>query len=156
MSFNPFFSFFFHLVCQFKSPQFVLLPSWIVLSYAPQCFAFFWSIRSRGLLDLLAIFGQPSRTVPSWWVWRVIGGKWHGMDWVEIKWSILPWCMQIWFRCFSPLGIVRMLTWNWLSGDQMISTQLIPTWPFCCPILQISPTLSSPPPGCPHLLIVVM
>ncbi len=40
--------------------------------------------------------------------------------------AILPGCMQNRFLCVCHSGVGRMLIWNWLRGDQLISTESIP------------------------------
>ncbi len=40
--------------------------------------------------------------------------------------ALLPGCMWNRFLCVCHSGVGRRLIWNWLSGDQLISTQSIP------------------------------
>ncbi len=40
--------------------------------------------------------------------------------------ALLPVCMQIRFPCVCRSGVGKRTIWNWLSGDQLISTQSIP------------------------------
>jgi hypothetical protein len=48
----------------------------------------------------------------------------HGAD----STALLPGCMQNRFPCVCHSGVGRRLIWNWLSGDELISTQSISPW----------------------------
>ncbi len=50
----------------------------------------------------------------------------HGAD----SAALLPGRMRNRLWCLFCSGVGGKLVWNWSSGDEMISTQLLPPWPF--------------------------